>query len=233
MLTRRRLVHCFGLVLACARPLGAQARPAAPTPAADASVAPADIQAIMKKVLSGAGPTPDEAKRFNDYDQAHHDVIVRSMNALRDSIMRKAAAPPPSQSTASVTISGALTGTLNLPVGAAFEVAQNASGVGFTGGIPAATVAVKVVGELKPGTYTSTNPGVSGVLTVSAAQWMWEATKGSSRDQGTFSLTITSVLVAAARSDGKAYVVHGTLAATLPAVTQSGATGTVTVTATF
>jgi len=168
MRSRKRLAWCFALLLPIGRPVAAQVRPAAPPRAADLSSPPPDIQAIIKKLLGGAGPTPDEAKRFNEYDQTHHEVIVRSMNALRDSLMRKAAAPVPTSPTATVTLSGAQTGTLQGPVAASFESAKNASGFGFEtqAGTSSVQVTLKIVGTLKAGTYTSTSAAISGAVQV-------------------------------------------------------------------
>jgi Flp pilus assembly protein TadD len=56
------------------------------------ATAPADIQAIMKKVMSGGIPTQDEAKRLSDYMSANRGAIARGGAAYGDSMKQKAAA---------------------------------------------------------------------------------------------------------------------------------------------
>ena len=58
----------------------------------DMSNAPADIQAIMKKVMSGGIPTQDEAKRLGAYMSANKGAIAKSATAYGDSMKKQAAA---------------------------------------------------------------------------------------------------------------------------------------------
>jgi tetratricopeptide (TPR) repeat protein len=89
------LVVAFVIVAALgsgARVATAQGRAGAQIPGMpDMSNAPADIQAIMKKVMSGGIPTSDEAKRLGEYMQANRGAIAKSATAYGDSMKKRAA----------------------------------------------------------------------------------------------------------------------------------------------
>jgi Flp pilus assembly protein TadD len=86
----RRLPVLFALLLCFAQPLAAQGRAGMAIPGLDMSNAPPDIQAIMKKVMSGGIPTQDEAKRLADYMSANKGAIARGATAYGDSMKKKA-----------------------------------------------------------------------------------------------------------------------------------------------
>ena len=89
-------------------------------------------------------------------------------------------------------------------------------------------------GSLGVGTYTNSSPGVTGSITITnAAALTWLASAGSGANVGTWTLKITRVTVLTNTANGVAYEVQGTLDATVPEVTSSGATGVVTVSANF
>ena len=82
MNSRRLMQWFFALTLVAAASLGAQGRAGMP----DISNAPADIQAIWKKVMTGGIPTQAEAKKLGDYMAANKSAIVKNATALLDSI---------------------------------------------------------------------------------------------------------------------------------------------------
>lgn len=91
-MSTRRLLVCLGaLLVSVATPLAAQGRAGA-IPGMDMSNAPADIQAIMKKVMSGGIPTQDEAKRLGEYMAANKGAIAKNATAYGDSMKKQAAA---------------------------------------------------------------------------------------------------------------------------------------------
>lgn len=89
---RARWLVLFALALPAARPIVAQGRASGQIPGMpDMSNAPADIQAIMKKVMSGGLPTQAEAKRLGDYMQANKGAIAKSATTYGDSMKTRAA----------------------------------------------------------------------------------------------------------------------------------------------
>jgi hypothetical protein len=190
------------------------------------SAAPADIQAIMKKVMSGQAPTPDEAKRFNDYVNAGGGAVVtRSITSYGDSVRSRAlgaisASAMPS--TVSATLSGAYIAALPVTIAAVFDSTKNLSAVSFTSQAmisqlgPVLSVAIAVAGRLHTGTYTSPPAGVpSGGRVSPSRSQTWAVTRGSGNDMGSYTLAITSVSVVETGAGGIVYTVHGTLTATL------------------
>jgi hypothetical protein len=61
---------------------------------------------------------------------------------------------------------------------------------------------------------------------------LWEAVKGTSADQGSYTMNAT-ISGGTAVGNGETYNGSGTIAATLPAVAASGVTGDITLSATF
>jgi hypothetical protein len=88
-------------------------------------------------------------------------------------------------------------------------------------------------------TYASTDPGASGNCLVypHSGQPIWGAGVGGPPDQGSYSLSLTTLAGAVPYPDGGTglnySVVHGSANCTMPPVAGSGATGTVTMNATF
>jgi Flp pilus assembly protein TadD len=85
MNARRVIQWVFALTLVGAASLGAQGRAGMP----DMSNAPADVQAIWKKVMSGGIPTQDEAKKLGDYMAANKGAIAKNATAYGDSMKKQ------------------------------------------------------------------------------------------------------------------------------------------------
>jgi hypothetical protein len=139
-----------------------------------------------------------------------------------------------------ITLSGALTGTLGCTGhDAAYNSANNTGGFAITAA-PAATVqsfsmAVGTTGQPTTGTFTQSSGSLngSGVVVQGTGNQIWSASVGSGT-QGTFSLVVRDLGSSISANGGTAWpLIHGTFNATLPAVAGSGATGSVTVTASF
>ncbi len=83
----------FVLTLGGVPSLAAQGRAGMQVPGMpDMSSAPADIQAIWKKVMNGGIPTQAEAKRLGDYMAANKGAIAKSATAYGDSMKTRATA---------------------------------------------------------------------------------------------------------------------------------------------
>ena len=145
-------------------------------------------------------------------------------------------------SSCTVTLSGALTGTYDCkPATAAWSSSSSQGGFAFNvsqaGSAPAISLAIGWPGEPKTGTYANTDAGAQGAVSVQipsgASAGHWVAAAGSGSAQGSYSLKFTSVSNTLSASNVKAYSTEGTLDATLPAVSGTGATGTITQHATF
>jgi hypothetical protein len=134
----------------------------------------------------------------------------------------------PGTTKCTVTFSGAKTGSENCVAGAAYSTADKASAIsiGVSGSLSGG---ILIEGEPSKATYTASTPKVTGGVFYIAGVQYWAADS----DQGAFTLTISSVGNVVTVPDGKGYTIHGTLDATLPAVAGTGATGTITVHATF
>jgi hypothetical protein len=142
--------------------------------------------------------------------------------------------------TATVTLSGAQTGTFTSnSVGAVFVNSNQLGAITFlvaqAGTAPGITVAITFSGEPKVGHFKNTDVGAQGGAGVTLAQsQIWLANiAGTGSAVGSYDLNLTSVSTNATVSTGKVYNVSGTLDAVLPAVAGSGATGTVTLHAVF
>lgn len=105
-------------------------------------------------------------------------------------------------------------------------------GIASNDGNPASfNFAFKVPGgALTAGTFNSSTDGASGTAVESQVPHVWDATIGNVPDQGTLSITITDIGSAVTGNSGaKAWInTHGHASATMPAVSVTGATGTVT-----
>ena len=89
-------------------------------------------------------------------------------------------------------------------------------------------------GHVAEGTYSNTTSGVVGSVTITnAGSATYMASAGAGNNVGTFTLVITKSTVLTNTANGTAYLIDGTLDATVPAVASSGATGTVTAHQTF
>ncbi len=140
----------------------------------------------------------------------------------------------------SFTLSGALTGTPGCtPLGTFWTSDDNKTAFGFTPNFssdPAVLVTIAVAGEATATTYHETDAGAVAGISVSSSggsQWAMQTADGGTPASGSYTLTFSSVSTITSDAGTKVYQVHGTLTATLPAVAGSGATGTVTLKATF
>jgi len=140
----------------------------------------------------------------------------------------------------SVTLSGALSGTYDCrPATTEWSAYNDGGGFTFavpTSGIrPAVGVAIVWLGEPTTRTYANTDADAQADVRVTAASgqsWLATVNEGTA-PAGNYSLTFSSVTANQAGASGKVYDGEGTLTAKLPAVTSTGATDTITVTATF
>jgi hypothetical protein len=136
----------------------------------------------------------------------------------------------------SATLSGAVNATIDCSPApdALFDSTSNAFTTIFAGaqGTQFFNAAFVIAGDVHTGTFASTDATVqAGIMIVSGtAQW-GAGSGGKDPPSGTFSLVInqTSVDMGIAGFN----VIHGTLDATVPAATSTGAAGTVTVHVTF
>ena len=84
------LIAVGAAAIGIARPAGAQFPPGAQPPGMpNMSGAPADVQAIWKKITTGGVPTQAEAKRLSDWMQANKNKIVPAAIVQGDSMKRQ------------------------------------------------------------------------------------------------------------------------------------------------
>jgi hypothetical protein len=142
-----------------------------------------------------------------------------------------------------ITVSGALTGTRSAPAAASHWSVPNDNGVvlvdaqfgpSFLSGWSFTFNGKPTVGT----SYTEATPGLSCVVTAADPATptnVWIARKGvsGSPDQGTCSLSITSLSPTLVQADVTQYCAHGTVTATLPPKPGGTQSGDVTLMATF
>jgi hypothetical protein len=140
----------------------------------------------------------------------------------------------------SITLSGAVTGTFACnAVSGGYQTSNSQGAVAASvGGATAITIGIAFPGDLHTGTFKDTDAGVQSALSVqtgTGSNNFWAAAAGTGGAKtGSYTLTITDTGLRVPGQGGAAYpAVHGTLTATLPAVAGSGATGTVSLSATF
>lgn len=149
---------------------------------------------------------------------------------------------PGETASCSVTLSGSgsIPGTWDCrPAIIGWASASNTTGFGFDLAAsttqPALIVSISFAGEPAVRSYASSDSaaqGVAEVLVAPGLEWL-ASVGGGNAPQGSYALTLTSVSDTVATAQGRAYLVAGTVTATLPAVTASGSSGTVTLSATF
>lgn len=135
--------------------------------------------------------------------------------------------------------SGGATASFPCTVTAVFDQKSNRSTVVVA---PSAQQSVQIMtsvwapGELKVGTLTGTTTGVgfSAIYQQAGGAVLpsWLATNQGAAT-GSLSTTITSVTTTTTFTGGHAYAVHGSTTGTLPSIPSTGASGTVTMSATF
>jgi hypothetical protein len=154
---------------------------------------------------------------------------------------RSATGPQPGvSSSCTVTLSGALSGTYDCrPATTTWSNIDNTGAFTFavyaSGSRPAISVPIAWDSEPAPRTYSNTDLlAQADIAVTSAANQIWRATVGTgAAATGSYSLTFTSIVANLNGPSGKGYSTEGTLTATLTPVAASGATGTLTLTATF
>jgi hypothetical protein len=155
---------------------------------------------------------------------------------------RKNSVPPTNPGgpdTCSVTISGPVAGTFDcVSTATAWASAGNTGVFSFFvapgGTIPDVEAIIRWAGEPQAGHFVNTAPGAGGGAGVTLANTQaWSALAGGTSPQGSYDLFFTSVTLTQTIPTGKVFAAHGSLVAYLPAVAGSGASGTITMTATF
>jgi hypothetical protein len=138
----------------------------------------------------------------------------------------------------SISLTGAITATYACMAVTTYASGSNLGGpvlaVTMPNGQNTASVTITRPGMVTSGTYTNTDSGAEGALTGNQGMAVWLADVGSpsSPAQGTYSMDLT-VESSSTVSSGAIYIANGTVTGTLPAVTGTGATGTVNLTASF
>ncbi len=140
-----------------------------------------------------------------------------------------------------VTLSGAITGTYDcMPATTTWSSFDNTGGFTFavlaSGTRPSIGFAVLWLGEpTDTVTYRNTDASAQATIYVTnASNQTWQATvSGGPPPAGSYSLHFTSVVNNLSTSGGFGYTADGTAAATLPAVSSTGATGTITMSVDF
>jgi hypothetical protein len=141
----------------------------------------------------------------------------------------------------SVTLTGAATGSFPCVVPrTTWLSSSNAANFTFalTTGSPAVQVAIGFAGQPMVGQHYTTSDGSSTggvVVTDESNSMMWDASaaSGSNAAKGMFDLSFTVVTTSIVSATGTSYSVNGGLTAMLPAVSGTGATGMVKLTAVF
>lgn len=140
-----------------------------------------------------------------------------------------------------ITLSGAATGTFNCTATTVYATQSNLGGPTLTVSAPAPyqmlTVTITRPGEPTSGTWSDADAGSKADLVVESTGVpppTWVATRGASNgmDQGSYTMSIT-VSNPTTVSNGKTYTATGTIDGTLPFVQGTGASGSVTLHATF
>lgn len=125
--------------------------------------------------------------------------------------------------------------SLACSVAAVFATSTNTSGVSISGSASGLDVQFAMVnhGDLGTGDFSNTTPQVSGSLTIQTGGHVWVVNDDGDTQDGSFTLHITNITTQTSDATGKSYIISGSLDASAPADSLSGATGTVTVHATF
>ena len=143
---------------------------------------------------------------------------------------------PGQTASCTATLSGALSGTYDCkPAATAWQSSNNMGAFAFqvqqAGSTPGIQVGIGWTGEPQVKHYKQSDADAQGgVIVQTASSQNWSAVAGF---QGTYDLNFTSVTNPISASNGKVYTTAGTLDATLPATSGTGATGTITVHVTF
>lgn len=145
----------------------------------------------------------------------------------------------PVSASCTVMLTGALSGTYSCSAALlVWTAATNVTGLVITvpqaGSTPAVTISVTWPGAASTGTYQSTDAGAAGGINVLATgTGDWLASVGGNAPSGSYGAQLTSVSQIATTASGASYSTHGSLSATLTPVSNSGATGTLGLSATF
>jgi hypothetical protein len=136
-----------------------------------------------------------------------------------------------------ITLSGAQTGSFDCSnVLAAWTSDDNITDFGFISSGSSANIVASIGFTGKPSktTYKDTDTGAGAAVAVQIGSTGWTAgVAEASPKTGSYALTISSMSVLSSAADGEVYTVHGTLSATLDPDPSTGASGSVTLNATF
>lgn len=130
----------------------------------------------------------------------------------------------------SIALSGAATASITCTNAVAGYSSANGEGLASlttSGQNPVTNISF--AGAPHTGIYHSTDTGAGGGITYTSGTSSWLTGPGI----GTFTLNLTTVNIISTSGTSTAYAIHGTLDATMPAVSGSTLTGSVTLHASF
>jgi len=143
-------------------------------------------------------------------------------------------------SSCTVTLSGSISGSYDCrPATTLWSSADNKGdfsfGVTASGTRPAISLAILWPGQPKDTAYTNADSAAQAAVSITTStNQVWQAAVGPGvTATGSYTLVFSSLVVGSTNATGIGYSADGTLNATLTAVTASGASGVVLVTATF
>lgn len=199
-------------------------------------VAPFGCTGSENKPLGSVTPTPVDGGASSASDAATSgDASEADAASAADGATTDGAVP--SSSSCTITLSGALSGTIPCTASLGYDAKNNLGVLGVSPvGSPTVhfTGSASFPGQPHTGTYQSTDAGAKGGLSVQQGTPTWFASSGGSSTQGSYALTLNSVTNPRQTSSGDMlYDTSGVLTATLPAITGTGASGTVMVSVTF
>jgi hypothetical protein len=135
-----------------------------------------------------------------------------------------------------ISASGAVTATESCLATTVYASGSNLGGPTLTVTSPMNGITLEATltrpGMVTSGAWSSSDSGAAGSVSASMGQLTWLADVGTSMPQGSYSMNLT-VESSSSVSTGEVYIATGSITATLPAITQTGASGTVDVTASF
>ena len=148
-------------------------------------------------------------------------------NALLSIATSKLSAPPCTTTASYTTATGSTTVTIT---GSGTALIAGADSGPEADAAATATFGVVITrtGQPQAGPLSGSTSGMTGTITVTNGSAGYLTTTNTGSNQGTFTLNLTKVTVLTNTANGIAYLVDGSLDATVPAVTSTGASGTVT-----
>jgi hypothetical protein len=113
------------------------------------------------------------------------------------------------------------------------HVGGNTSTVGLTAGSYNFAFSMTDHGQIGTGDFSNTTPGVTGFLSIVKGTDNYYVSTGNGSQIGSFTLHLTDITNNGTNAGGTSYLINGSLDATVPADTSSGASGTITIQAAF